>query len=513
MNTESYNPKSTPTRKRIGDPGKWVSASESLLDELGPDPKRESQDQNGIRIPLRCEMGSKTGDTSNGGNDDWVRCVVSSTVACPSGVPFSVPDCATDALYLVLPLPVDELYCRLVDHGVRFCYKTFLRLCSYLHNQLYKVGSQGLGTAFETSAEEAKKFVKELKVNGEAASVPVVLDRTGITRKVGKYKKGEQAQRREFAEWNEKSICIMPYDPKWLEKVSGAIDELFEGYFNRPELLHIVDSYNTLSYYESDILEVRELCTQSKKTKECGYHYKGYADALLSNQIWYLRPKGNYVYAYIRYFPSSFRIKGFFDYRGKQERVCLVDIKSSHPTLLCKILRDYLLKQKEKGECVDNAMLELDDYQSLIESGKLYEAIQGPEKRKDSKLKFQKWLNGEGWHYEVINEWFKKEFPELFCIIEAFNRHELNHNYEPFHAKLRRLEAEIVMHTVGLFGRISLPAIPIIDELMVPESRGEDAAYKLQNIIFNMTDIRPVVSVDFFDATAQGSAREEVYLY
>jgi hypothetical protein len=177
-----------------------------------------------------------------------------------------------------------------------------------------------------------------------------------------------------------------------------------------------------------------------------------------------------------------------------------VDIKSSHPTLLCKILGDYLLKQQNKGIIVDNARLELDDYQALIESGRLYEAIQGEEKRKDSKLKFQKWLNGEGWHYQVINEWFEKEFPELFCIIRAFKDHD---QYTPFHVHLRRLEAEIVMHAVGLFGRISLPAVPIIDEVMVPESRGEDAAYKLQNIIFNKTQIRAVLSADYYDSTQE----------
>ena len=62
---------------------------------------------------------------------------------------------------------------------------------------------------------------------------------------------------------------------------------------------------------------------------------------------------------------------------------------------------------------------ELDDYQALIESGILYEAIQGSEKKKNSKLTFQKWLNGEGWHYQVINNWFEQEFTELFLIIRG----------------------------------------------------------------------------------------------
>jgi hypothetical protein len=69
------------------------------------------------------------------------------------------------------------------------------------------------------------------------------------------------------------------------------------------------------------------------------------------------------------------------------------------------------------------------------------------------------------------------------------------------------------MHAVGLFGRISLPAVPIIDEVMVPESRGEDAAYKLQNIIFNKTQIRAVLSADYYDSTQEGFAREVTYQY
>ena len=90
---------------------------------------------------------------------------------------------------------------------------------------------------------------------------------------------------------------------------------------------------------------------------------------------------------------------------------------------------------------------ELDDYQALIESGILYEAIQGSEK-KNSKLTFQKWLNGEGWHYQVINNWFEQEFTELFCIITAFKDHDY---FTPFHVHLRRLEAKIVIRTVGAF--------------------------------------------------------------
>jgi hypothetical protein len=462
-------------------------------------------------------MASKAGDTSNGGNGydgDGMVCVFSNTISTTlpnlshNGHELSIPKEATDALYLRLPLPVEELYKRLINHGAVFCYKTFLKVCSYLHNQLYKSKTQGLGRKFETNAVEARTFVKELSIHGTKVALPKVLDDIGITRKDGKYVVGEQAQRREFAKWNKESFCILPHNPKWLERKDSGLEKIFNGYYSRPELLHIKDSYNSLSYFESDILLVRELYSQSKESKKWGHHHQGYAEALLANQIWYLKPCGNYVYAYIRSFPPSFRIKGFFFYNGKYERVCLVDIKSSHPTLLCRVLRDYLLKQEDKGEFVDNALLELDDYQALVESGELYEAIQGEEKRKDSKLKFQKWLNGEGWHYQVINKWFEKEFTELFLIIRGWKKHD---QYTPFHEHLRRLEAKIVMRTVGLFGRISLPAVPIIDEVMVPESRGEDAAYKLQNIICDMTEVKAVVSVDYYDENAEDFSREEKY--
>ena len=45
----------------------------------------------------------------------------------------------------------------------------------------------------------------------------------------------------------------------------------------------------------------------------------------------------------------------------------------------------------------------------------------------------------------------------------------------------------------------------------MPESRGEDAAYKFRNIIFNKTQIRAVLSVDYHDATQEGFAREVTY--
>jgi hypothetical protein len=483
-------------------------------------PKRESHAQNGNRIPLRCEIPSKVGHTSNGGggrddiDDGGCDTLLSNTVAAAlpdlshNGYALSIPKEATVALYLVVPTPVEELFRRLIDHGARFHYKAFLKVCVYLHNQLYKSKTQGLGGKFETSGIEARQFVKQLSINGNNIALPKVLDNIGVTRKAGKYVVAEQAQRREFAKRNTESFIILPHHPKWLNKIDDGIQAMFEDYCNRPELLHIKNSYNSLSYYEPDILEVMELYSLSKKSKKWGHHHKRNAEALLAEQVWYLRPKANFVYARVRSFPSSFRIKGFFDYNGRHERVCLVDIKSSHPTLLCRILRDYLLKQQNKGTIVDNALLELGEYQALVESGKMYEAIQGEERRKDSKLKFQKWLNGEGWHYQVINQWFEKEFAELFCIIRSFKDHD---QYTPFHVHLRRLEAKIVMLTVGLFGRISIPAVPIIDELMVPESRGEDAAYKLQNIILDKTEIRGVLSVDYYDATQEGFAREVIY--
>ncbi|MBT3482822.1 MAG: hypothetical protein HN457_15475, partial [Opitutales bacterium] len=72
---------------------------------------------------------------------------------------------------------------------------------------------------------------------------------------------------------------------------------------------------------------------------------------------------------------------------------------------------------------------------------------------------------------------------------------------------LRRLEAKIVMRAVGLFGRISLPVVPIIDEVIVPESTGKDAAYELQNIIYEETDIKSVLSVDYYDENAEDFSR------
>jgi hypothetical protein len=519
MSLEIYNPRQTGNKaKRIQ--GKWVPGTESRFDNPEESSKRESHAQNGNRIPLRCEIPSKVGHTSNGGgviddiDDGGGNTLLSNTVAAAlpdlshNGYALSIPKEATVALYLVVPTPVEELFRRLIDHGARFHYKAFLKVCVYLHNQLYKSKTQGLGGKFETSGIEARQFVKQLSINGNNIALPKVLDNIGVTRKAGKYVVAEQAQRREFAEWTTESFIILPHHPKWLNKIDDGIQAMFEDYYNRPELLHIKNSYNGLSYYDSDILELMELYSLSKKSKKWGHHHKRNAEALLAEQVWYLRPKANFVYARVRSFPSSFRIKGFFDYNGRHERVCLVDIKSSHPTLLCRILRDYLLKQQNKGTIVDNALLELGEYQALVESGKMYEAIQGEERRKDSKLKFQKWLNGEGWHYQVINQWFEKEFAELFCIIRSFKDHD---QYTPFHVHLRRLEAKIVMLTVGLFGRISIPAVPIIDELMVPESRGEDAAYKLQNIILDKTEIRGVLSVDYYDATQEGFAREVIY--
>ena len=161
---------------------------------------------------------------------------------------------------------VEELFRRLIDHGARFHYKAFLKVCVYLHNQLYKSKPQGLSGKFETNGIEARQFVKELSINGNNISLPKVLDDIGVTRKAGKYVVAEQAQRREFAQWTTESFCILPHHPKWLNKIDDGIQAMFVDYYNRPELLHIKNSYNGLSYYESDILEVMELYSLSKKS-------------------------------------------------------------------------------------------------------------------------------------------------------------------------------------------------------------------------------------------------------
>ena len=199
MSLEIYNPRQTGNKaKRIQ--GEWVRGTESRFDNPEESSKRESHAQNGNRIPLRCEIPSKTGHTSNGGvveSDDICAYVCNTLLpntvgtALPElshdGFKLTIPKEATFALYLLLPIPVKELHRRLIDHGARFHYKTFLKLCSYLHNQLFKSKTQELGGKFETNGIEARQFVKELSVNGKKMALPKVLDDIGVTRKAGKY--------------------------------------------------------------------------------------------------------------------------------------------------------------------------------------------------------------------------------------------------------------------------------------------------------------------------------------
>jgi len=318
---------------------------------------------------------------------------------CSGNKVLKPPKEAIHSIFLWMPIFAFDLYATLRSIGVNPHYKTFVQVCIYIHCQWQKTKDQQLGGFFETSGQEAKCFVKELSVNGHNTALPKILDDIELTRKKPGYIISEQAIRREFVGNSRDRFELLPCNLEWVESIERKLRQLFDSYLERRELVHIKNSYDSLSFLDSDLEEIANRYTKSKESGEWGCHYAAYAESVLSGEPWQFSPNGNRVYAYARNFPSDFRIRGFFDYKGSGERVCLVDLKSSHPTMLAKVLRDYLSKRRNGPESVENALLELDEYSSLIHSGKLYESIQGPEKRKDSKFKFQKWLNGEGWHY------------------------------------------------------------------------------------------------------------------
>lgn len=59
----------------------------------------------------------------------------------------------------------------------------------------------------------------------------------------------------------------------------------------------------------------------------------------------------------------------------------------------------------------------------------------------------------------------------------------------------------------------SIPAVPIIDEIMVPESEGEKVALQLLSLLNQQFSLKAVVSVDYHDSNAEDFAREEVFRY
>ena len=59
----------------------------------------------------------------------------------------------------------------------------------------------------------------------------------------------------------------------------------------------------------------------------------------------------------------------------------------------------------------------------------------------------------------------------------------------------------------------SIPAVPIIDEIMVPESEGEKVAQQLLVLLYQQFGLKAVVSVDYHDQNADDLAREEVFRY
>ena len=515
-NNQPSNPQRWPKRRESRFTDATTATSGTLTQKAGIRPSKS-----GNRTHLKCNLASKAGHTSNGGLRGGVDVNAGEVKLYPAAFPsthspficsgnkvLKPPKEAIHSIFLWMPIFAFDLYATLRSIGVNPHYKTFVQVCIYIHCQWQKTKDQQLGGFFETSGQEAKCFVKELSVNGHNTALPKILDDIELTRKKPGYIISEQAIRREFVGNSRDRFELLPCNLEWVESIERKLRQLFDSYLERRELVHIKNSYDSLSFLDSDLEEIANRYTKSKESGEWGCHYAAYAESVLSGEPWQFSPNGNRVYAYARNFPSDFRIRGFFDYKGSGERVCLVDLKSSHPTMLAKVLRDYLSKRRNGPESVENALLELDEYSSLIHSGKLYESIQGPEKRKDSKFKFQKWLNGEGWHYQEVNDWFQRLFPELFCIIRSFKNRE---SFTALHSHFRRIEAAAIMQAVKFCHDRSIPAVPIIDEIMVPESEGEKVALQLLSLLNQQFSLKAVVSVDYHDSNAEDFAREKVF--
>ncbi len=502
---------------------KWPTRSDSHLEERINQEKRESGFLSGNRTYLKCNLGPKVGYTGNGGPGSvGVGVRLSQPIDYPNT--FTPYLChlngslkpvksATKSLFLVMPITAADLYKRLCDHSVSFRYKTFVKICLYVHSQRCKTKSQDLDGLFETSGDEAKRWVKKLSVSGQDVALPKVLDDIGLTRAKRGYTPGEQALRREFVGGDGSCFEILPYETDWISReVEPKLKGMYKGFFERPELVWVKDSYSKLSFRKTDLKDVSERYTQSKENNEWGFHHKKLADRMLEGKPSRLSFKRGGVYVEARSLPSKCRLRGFFDFGSSIERVCLVDMKSSHPMFLTKVLDDYLQKQQDKGVIVDNAMYELGKYAKLISNGTLYESIQGPEKRKDSKLKFQKWLNGEGWHYKEIDDWFRRSFAELHCIIRGFKKNDTKSD-TPIHKHLRRIEADVVMRMIQHCKGFGIPVVPIIDELMVPESKGRMIAEVMLNVIDTQNGIKGRATIDYYDETETNCVREVVVVH
>ena len=69
------------------------------------------------------------------------------------------------------------------------------------------------------------------------------------------------------------------------------------------------------------------------------------------------------------------------------------------------------------------------------------------------------------------------------------------------------------MQAVKFCHDLSIPAVPIIDEIMVPESEGKKVALRLLVLLYQQFGLEAVVSVDYHDSNAEDFAREKVFRY
>lgn len=524
-------PKEIETRKRTEGPRNWISAPESGSDLQNP----VSYAKTRSLTPLRCQIPEKPGDTCIGEDSFLGSPLPSVSYGSRSLSPSLL---FSFSVWLVLPMPLCELCLVLSVVCPNIQYKSLVRILVYIHYQFAKTqradkerrakmhSSLKGEFTYETSSDEAGEFLKEVSIGGgKTMTLPPLLDKALITEKVGAWGHG-CSQVRKFSRKSKPHLYVLAFDSDLLSKISEDVDAHIRKQSRTDEMLHVEESYNSFLIEESTLIEAKDYRIPAKpKDYEKGnkvviidgfkHPYWPFAVPMFEGKVSNLTTSRKRIYAMIRYLASRYRIRGFFKTVKGLERVCLVDIKSSHPTMLIYVLRTYLLKQQNKGVVVDNALYELDQYAELIHTGLLYEDIQGKEKRQESKIAFQKFLNDEAWHYPIIKEWFERRFPELGCIIVKFQENSANPN-SPISRLCERLqvpEAKIIMRMVEHCRKFGIPVIPVVDEIMVPESKGEMMAEILLNTIHSIAGVEGGVSVDYYDENAEDFSREVRHRY
>lgn len=332
---------------------------------------------------------------------------------------------------------------------------------------------------FWVSAEIANAFVSRIKSRrGRHVRLLPFLCEVGLIKKVGKHSReaGIACQYRLLLKPMKQAVRIEASE-RTLRKIKAARE--FASKSNDEAANWVRESMALVSVPE----ETLEALVQDKE--------KDYSNAVeaIRSKLWQVKTKKRgRITTPLSNVPEEAREQ--FTIGGEQ--VTRLDINGSHLHMLSAEIERRA--KFFKGEPGAKLMGERGEYRLLLnEGGDAYLALCSDfpsSSRKRTKRNFQIFLNAKNGKFDPgIPKALRKRFPAITAVIVAQNK-----SAETFGVFLQSLENRVIRASIKALKERGIHCIPIVDEILVPWSRRDEAIEIMSNSIFERCGTRAVIS-------------------